>query len=106
MLGLTTGLMLYKPELLFGQISLLVPLVSTNSSIMASDQGKVDFTVYGKELLQMSQQRYLCSPAPVQDGHGCDEIFYEMSLRTGTLSVYPEPASCLCGSLSREGTDF
>ena len=46
--------MLYKPELLFGQISLLVLLVSNNNQIMASNQGKVDFTVYGKELLQMS----------------------------------------------------
>ena len=54
MLGLTTGLMLYKPELLFGQISLLILLVSTNNQIMASNQGKIDFTVYGKELLQMS----------------------------------------------------
>ena len=54
MLGLTTRLMLYKPELSFGQISVLVPLVSTNSLIMASNEGKIDFTVYGKELLQMS----------------------------------------------------
>ena len=55
MLGLTTGLMLYKPELSFGQISLLVLLVLSNSTIMASNQDKlIDFMVYGKELLQMS----------------------------------------------------
>ena len=63
MLRLTTGLMLYKPELSFGLISLLVLLVSTSTSIMALNQDKlIDFTVYGKELLQM--------PSHVHDIYG------------------------------------
>ena len=98
MLGLTTGLMLYKPELSFGQISLLLPLVSTNSSIMASDQGKVDFTVYGKELLQMSPHVHDIYGSLLNNGiyaiqHQCkmdmDVIKYSMRCHYGLVrSVY------------------